>query len=114
MLNPLARPLAGFVGPSLLETTGRRTGRKRRTPVGASLREGAYWVVAEHGRHAAYVKNIEAEPRVRLRHRGRWRDAWAELCPDEDPRRHARGLNGAIVRLVGTDLLVIRIQPDPR
>lgn len=110
-LNPVARSLAGFVGPALLETKGRRSGKPRRNPVGATLRDGTYWVVSEQGRHSSYVRNIEADPNVRIRHRGRWHKGTAHLLPDEDPRRHARGLNGLIVRLVGTDLLVVRIDP---
>lgn len=30
------------------------------------------WLIAAHGRHADYVANIIADPRVRLRHRGCW------------------------------------------
>jgi len=55
------------------------------------------------------VKNIEADPNVRIKYRGRWRDGVARVLPDEDPKRHLRGLNGLTVRLVGTDLLVVRV-----
>lgn len=30
------------------------------------------WLLAAHGHHADYVANIVADPRVRLRHGGRW------------------------------------------
>src|SRR2546430_15001838 len=56
----------------VLETTGRRTGRPHRVPVGGSLRDGSVWVVAGRS-DADYVRNVEADPRVRVRVHGRWR-----------------------------------------
>jgi deazaflavin-dependent oxidoreductase (nitroreductase family) len=113
VLNPLTSPLAGILpGPVLLETTGRRSRKARRNPVGATLEGDRLWIVAEHGRSAAYVRNILADPRVRVRVRGAWRPGVAHVLPDDDPiqrlRRH-RTLNNLVVRIVGTDLLTIRI-----
>src|ERR687886_502185 len=89
LLNPvMVRALdAGLVprGWALLETTGRRSGEPRRVPVGDGLRGETFWIVAEHGRHADYVRNIEAEPRVRVKVRGRWRTGTAHVLPDEEP-----------------------------
>jgi deazaflavin-dependent oxidoreductase (nitroreductase family) len=112
VLNPVSKRYAGIVGPALLETTGRTSGKKRRTPVGAKLKGGSYWIVSEHGRHSGYVRNIEADRNVRIRHRRKWHSGKAHILRNEDPKRHAHGLNGLIVRLVGTDLLVIRIDPS--
>ena len=72
LLNPLMRPAleAGLVprGWALLETTGpAQRGTPRRVPVGNGLRGPHFWIVAEHGRHAHYVQNIEADPRVRVK-----------------------------------------------
>ena len=111
VLNPVAKRYAGFFGPVLLETTGRKTGKRRRTPVGATVRGGSYWIVSEHGRHSSYVRNIEANSRVRIRHRRKWHEGKAQILRNEDPRKHAKGLNGLVVRLVGTDLTVIRVDP---
>src|ERR671929_419342 len=90
LLNPVMRRAleAGLVprGWALLETTGRRSGQPRRVPVGDGLRGERFWIVAEHGRHADYVRNIEADPRVRVKVRGRWRTGIAHVLPDEDPR----------------------------
>jgi len=36
-------------GDALLETTGRRTGRRRRTPVCDGLVADTFWLVARHG-----------------------------------------------------------------
>jgi deazaflavin-dependent oxidoreductase (nitroreductase family) len=103
-------------GWALLETTGRKTGRVRRTPVGNGLVDGTFWIVAEHGRGAGYVRNIEANPRVRVLVSGEWRSGTAAILPDDDPRERqrklGRRLNAALVRLMGTDLLTIRIDLD--
>ena len=83
LINPLARPLAGLAPWwVLVETTGRRTGKTRRTPLAAGPREADGMVlIAVHGRHSAWVLNAEANPHVRYRHRGRWRAARAEVLP---------------------------------
>jgi deazaflavin-dependent oxidoreductase (nitroreductase family) len=109
LANPVSKLVAGIVGPALLETTGRKTGKKRRTPVGASRSGDSFFIVTEHGRRAGYVRNIGADPHVRIKHHGRWHDGVAHVLPDEEPRHHLRGVNGLVVRLVGTELLVVRI-----
>lgn len=121
LVNPPVRALcaAGLVPRTyaLLETTGRRTGRPRRNPVGNGLDGDTFWIVAEHGRRADYVRNLEADPRVRVKIGRRWRTGTATVLPDDDPRarldRVGRRLNGLAVRALGTDLLTIRIDLDP-
>src|SRR3954453_2738612 len=54
-------------GDALLETTGRRTGRRRVTPVCDGFDGNNFWVVAQHGRGTDYVRNIEANHRVRVK-----------------------------------------------
>ncbi|MGH3343636.1 MAG: nitroreductase/quinone reductase family protein [Carbonactinosporaceae bacterium] len=123
--NPVVRtallrgwPMPGY---ALLETTGRKSGQPRSTPVGDGLDGDTFWIVAEHGRRAAYVRNIEATPRVRVKTSGRWRCGTAHLMPDDDPRERqrrlgtalSRRLNAAAVRAWGTDLLTVRIDLDP-
>ena len=67
LANPIMRRVAGRLpGQALLETTGRRSGQPRRTPVGGRIEGDSFWMVSNHGRAAGYVKNIEANPRVRL------------------------------------------------
>jgi deazaflavin-dependent oxidoreductase (nitroreductase family) len=115
--NPIVERIAGFVPWwSLLETTGRTSGKPRRNPVGNGLQGDTFWIVAEHGHEAGYVKNIKANPRVRVRVEGRWRSGTAHVMPDDDPverQKQLRFLNAAMVRAVGTDLLTIRIDLDP-
>ena len=52
---------------ALLETTGRCTGLARHTPVVNGLDGGIFWLVASHGTQADYVRNLQANPRVRSR-----------------------------------------------
>ena len=69
------------------------------------------------GRQAAYVRNIEADPRVRVRLRRGWRTGTAHVIDADDPRTRLRTLsrlNAAGVRAMGTALLVVRVDLDPR
>jgi deazaflavin-dependent oxidoreductase (nitroreductase family) len=111
LVNPYMKRLSGFVGPVLLETTGRRTGKPRRTPLGAKLEDGSYWILTEHGHRSDYVRNIKANPVVRIKRHGRWHTGTARIVSDEEAARHTRGSNAAVVRLLGTELLVVRIDP---
>ena len=124
LLNPFVRAALGhgvrIPGYALLETTGRKSGLPRTTPVGDGLEDSTFWIVSEHGRRSAYVRNIEADPRVRVRVRGRWRTGTAQPLPDDDTRERQRMLgrrlsariNAASVRRMGTDLLTVRIDLD--
>jgi deazaflavin-dependent oxidoreductase (nitroreductase family) len=120
IFNPLVKAAAAaglpLFGVAILETTGRRTGRPRRTPVGPAVDGDTVWIVAEHGRRAGYVRNIEANPRVRILLRRRWRTGVARALPADDPRARQRmmpRLNASTVRLMGSDLLTVRIDLDP-
>ena len=117
LVNPLVRRLIerGLFPRStaLLETTGRRSGQPRRTPVGNGLRGDFFWIVTEHGWSADYVKNIEKDPRVRVKVGRRWYEGTAQIRPEDDPvarmRELRRPANDSMLRLVGTEMLVIRI-----
>lgn len=131
VVNPVAKWLIerGYAPASyaLLETTGRRSGLARQTPVGNGLVGEQFWIVAEHGARAAYVRNIGADPRVRVRIReGRhqtWRSGTATTLPDDDPIERqrwlattgrGRGSNARAVRAFGSALLTVRIDLDPQ
>ena len=122
LLNPPVRALAArglAPGVALLETTGRKSGELRRTPVSFGLERGTdtFWIVAEMGRKAAYVRNIESDPRVRIRLRRGWRAGTAHRLDGDDARARLRTLsrlNAAVVRTMGTALLVVRVDLDPR
>ena len=100
---------------TLLETTGRKSGQPRRTPLGGKLVDGQFWFVSEFGEQSQYIRNIQADPRVRVRLRGRWHTGTAHLLPDDDPRARLRelpSLNGFGVRTFGTNLLTVRVDFD--
>jgi deazaflavin-dependent oxidoreductase (nitroreductase family) len=107
-------PLPGVV---ILETTGRKSGMPRRVPVTRLLEGDTLWIVTEHGHRAAYVRNIKANPQVRVRAGRRWRTGTAQVLPDYDwralQRRLPSKLNSATVRLMGTEHLTIRVDLDP-
>ncbi|KOU77635.1 nitroreductase [Streptomyces sp. MMG1533] len=107
--NPVLRRLPL---QTVLETTGRTSGLPRRTPVGGRRVGDSFWLVSEFGERSQYVRNIKADPRVRVRIRGRWHDGTAHLLPDDDPVARLRSLprlNSAGVRLLGTGLLTVRV-----
>jgi deazaflavin-dependent oxidoreductase (nitroreductase family) len=113
-------------GDALLETTGRRSGAARLTPVCDGLEGETFWLLSERGRDAAWVRDIEADPRVRVKPRSRrpspWRSGTAQVLEDDDPaaRRRWLGRGGAWRRLclrtsgaLATDPLTVRIDLDP-
>ncbi|GGL07990.1 nitroreductase family deazaflavin-dependent oxidoreductase [Streptomyces flaveus] len=107
--NPLSRRLPF---QTLLETTGRKSGQPRRTPLGGSRVGDEFWIVSEYGEKSQYVRNIQANPRVRVRIKGRWHHGTAHLLPEDDARARLRSLprmNSAAVRAVGTNLLTVRV-----
>jgi len=129
VVNPPVRLLLRIgispLGWALLETTGRNTGLARRTPVGNGRVGDTFLIIAEHGYDAGYVRNIERDSRVRVKVRRGvrmvWVDGTAHVIDDDDPyarqrtlvRWHPlRALNSAIVRVMGDDLLTIRVDLD--
>ena len=121
ILNPLVRTAVRLGLPLplvvILETRGRKSGLPRRIPVGKAIEGDTLWIVAEHGRKASYVRNIEADPHVRVRVGRRWWAGIAQVLYDDDwrdrQRRIPNKLNSATVRLVGTEHLTVRVDLDP-
>jgi deazaflavin-dependent oxidoreductase (nitroreductase family) len=120
---------------ALLETTGRRSGLPRQLPVANGLDPDTFWLIAGLGEKAQYVRNIQADPRVRVKARParlrdgvrmRWRPGTARLMPEDDARQRHRGLgrgrpgyrlDGILLRglstLEGGNMLTVRIELDP-
>jgi len=122
--NRLIRQLLelGIAPPvyALLETTGRKTGQRRRTPVGNGLVAGSdtFWLISEHGTRAGYVRNIQADSRVRVKTGRRWRTGTAHILHDDDALdrlRQTGRYNTRAVRFWGNpdQLLTVRIDLDP-
>jgi deazaflavin-dependent oxidoreductase (nitroreductase family) len=130
LVNPINRALmrSGRMGSTyaLLETTGRRSGLPRQTPVANGLDGDTFWLISAHGRHAHYVHNLLANPRVRIglvtEGEVRWRTGTAHLLPDDDTRARQRALargrlgyrlDAVLLRATATDLMTIRVDLDP-
>jgi deazaflavin-dependent oxidoreductase (nitroreductase family) len=128
VINPVVR-LAWDLGipipgDALLETTGRRTRLPRRTPVCDGLEGETFWLIAQGGRDADWVRNIEASPRVRVKvsgiHAG-WRSGTAHILDDDDPQERQRILSQANLarrlcmstsKALHTNPLTIRVDLD--
>jgi deazaflavin-dependent oxidoreductase (nitroreductase family) len=113
IFNPVARVLAG-VAPwwVVLETTGRHSGKVCRVPLARGPVDGEIaWLISVHGNHAYFARNISADPRVRLRLRGSWRDGVATIVA-LDPRIVARFNAYARMgpRTLGIDPKLIRVE----
>ena len=121
VLNPVVRAAVRLGLPLplvvILETRGRKSGQPRQIPVGKALDGDTLWIVAEHGRKASYVRNIEADPHVRVRVGRSWRAGVATVLDDDDWRERQRRLpnkvNSAMVRAVGTEHVTVRVDLDP-
>ncbi|WP_234362943.1 nitroreductase/quinone reductase family protein [Streptomyces formicae] len=131
VINPPMRLLLHLglmpLGLALLETRGRVTGKPRRTPVGNGRQGDDFWIVAEHGERAGYVRNIRRDPLVRLRFRVglrfHWVEGHAEVRPDDDPwalqrtlsRWHPlRALNAVTVQVMSAEPVVVHVRLAPR
>ena len=113
IFNPVAKRLAG-IAPwwVVLETTGNKSGKPRQAPLARGPVDGnVAWVIAVHGRHSGFVRNIEANPNVRLRLRGRWRTGTATTQPIDHAiveRFNRYGQAGP--KTLGWDPLLVRIE----
>src|SRR5690348_17961452 len=95
VVNPLVRLAWNLElpipGDALLETTGRRTGKRRHTPVCDGLDGDTFWLVSQRGRQADWVRNLEADPHVRVKVHGgphaKWRTGTAHILDDDDPHK---------------------------
>jgi deazaflavin-dependent oxidoreductase (nitroreductase family) len=129
VLNPLDKLAFALrippPGDALLETTGRRTGRPRVTPVCDGLQGDTFWIVAQPGHGADYVQNIQANPRVRVKgslSRSGWRAGTAHVLDDDDPEERVRTLSRTnrwrrlclqASSAMGTSPLTVRVDLDP-
>jgi deazaflavin-dependent oxidoreductase (nitroreductase family) len=102
---------------ALLETTGRRSGEPRHTPVGNGLDGEVFWLVAAHGYQADFVRNIAQQARVRVKVGRTWRAGTATRLPGDDTRARSRTLpsrwDAAVGRALATTPLTIRIDLEP-
>jgi deazaflavin-dependent oxidoreductase (nitroreductase family) len=99
----------------IVETIGRRSGKRRRVPVGFLEEDDKLIVVAEDGLAASWVRNALArDGRLRVFLHGRWRDA--RLAPRQgDPEVYLRRMNrthAAFVRMESSAPELVEITPE--
>lgn len=122
-VNPLMRGLfrLGITPPgmALVETIGRKSGAIRHTPVAYTPDGDTLWLIAQHGEHAGWVRNFEANPKIRVRLGRRWRAGTAELLPDDDVKARirtfsdsavGRAVTAATFRALESQPVTVRIQ----
>jgi deazaflavin-dependent oxidoreductase (nitroreductase family) len=99
----------------IIETIGRRSGKRRRLPVGFLEEDGKLIVVVEDGLHAAWVRNALArDGQLRVFLHGRWRDAQLQPRPG-DPEPYLRRMNrvhAAFVHVESSVPGVVEITPE--
>jgi deazaflavin-dependent oxidoreductase (nitroreductase family) len=109
-------------GMALVETLGCRSGALRHTPIVCSAEGDTLWLIAQHGRHAGWVRNFEAKPQIRVRLGRNWRTGTAELLPEDDVKariatfastRVGRAITGATFRALESQPVTVRIQLEP-
>ena len=112
IINPANRLLAG-IAPwwVVIETVGRRTGKQRRMPLARGPFDGdTTWLIAVHGTHASWVKNLQDCPTVRMRVKRHWRTGTATVI-QYDPaiigRFNCYARSGPVT--VGIDPALIRV-----
>ena len=96
-----------------LTTTGRVTGQPREIEIWFVVSDGKLYILAEHFHKAQWVKNIERNPRVRVRLVEREFEATARVL---DPKRDASTWKAAqrleIEKYGWGDGLPVEIVPD--
>jgi deazaflavin-dependent oxidoreductase (nitroreductase family) len=112
--TPMFKTFCGFApGYAVLETTGRKTGKRHQVPIGGRLAGDAYHLISAVGRRSHYLLNIEADPSVRVKVHGRWRDGTAQIRPvDEiDDVLRMNRFNGAFILMANDkkDMIPVRI-----
>jgi deazaflavin-dependent oxidoreductase (nitroreductase family) len=126
VFNPATRLLLRLgIAPkafALLETKGRKSGDARLTPVGNGLDGSVFWIVAEHGARCDYVKNLLADPKVRVKVGRRWFRGTASIVQDDDSLGRRRILDrkngmigkadGVIFRASASEPLTVRVDLD--
>jgi deazaflavin-dependent oxidoreductase (nitroreductase family) len=130
LLNPpMLIALRPGVAPrafALLETIGRRSGKRRLTPVGNGLIGEEFWLVAQRGLRTGYVRNLRANPRARVKVRRRWYSGSAQLLPADDSQAWLDRIGEALgparqrdarllrwfIRVLDTRAITLRIELD--
>ena len=87
----------------IIETIGRKSGKRYRIPVGFLEENGKLIVISEDGPHASWVKNALArDGQLRVFLHGKWREARLQLGTG-DPESYLRRMNKVHAAFVHTE-----------
>jgi deazaflavin-dependent oxidoreductase (nitroreductase family) len=115
LLAGIPRPPYNRGNALIVETIGRRSGKRHRIPVGYLDDGGRIIVVVEDGSRAHWVRNSLADRgRIRIHFRGAWRPARLQVL-DEDPETYLKRMNrvhAAFVRSEASTPVVVELRPD--
>ena len=115
LLVGIPRPPYTRANALIVETVGRRSGKRRRIPVGYLDDGGRIIVVVEDGARANWVRNAMAnEGRLRVHLRGVWRSARLRML-DADPETYLRRMNrvhAGFVRMESSTPAVVELVPE--
>jgi deazaflavin-dependent oxidoreductase (nitroreductase family) len=115
LLAGVPRPPYNRSNALIVETVGRRSGKRRRLPVGYLDDGGRIIVVVEDGSRAHWVRNaLEDGGRLRIFLRGAWRSARLRVL-DADPEAYLEKMSrvhAAFVRHEASTPSVIELLPD--
>ena len=96
-----------------LTTTGRRTGLAREIEIWFTELGGHFYIIAEHGERANWVRNIQANPHVHVRVGDRRFEGTARLVVDEREPELARAVKAlSDVKYGWSDGLIVEIRGD--
>ncbi len=96
-----------------LTTTGRRTGKPRQIEIWCVELGGKFYIIAEHRERAQWVRNLQADPVIKVRvgkleSRGHARI----LDPKRDPALHQAVSEAFDTKYGWSDGLVVELAPD--
>ena len=115
LIAGIPRPPYNRDNALIVETVGRRSGKRRRLPVGYLDDGGRIIVVVEDGSRAQWVRNALAEGgRLRIFLRGAWQSARLRVL-DADPEPYLERMSrvhAAFVRFEASTPGVIELLPD--
>ena len=115
LLIGIPRPPYTRENALIVETVGRRSGKRHRIPVGYLDDSGHIIVVVEDGLRAHWIRNALAnDNRLNVHLRGAWHKARLRML-DADPSSYLSRMNrvhAAFVRIESTSPAVVEIVPE--
>ena len=96
-----------------LTTIGRVSGQRREIEIWFTEREGRFYLIAEHGERANWVRNIQAQPQVNVRVGDRQFDATARIVHENREPELAAAVRALSDAKYGwSDGLIVELTPS--